>query len=346
MSVEADAGLAFDEERSPEQRSRFLHAAALRLAGKIAVSLVLLIWIYLKVRHSGAALEIGGWGSILAVWLMQSALPFVQAERWRLIAATLSPKPPFSLAIGNVYVGQFFNQVLPSAIGGDAVRVWRLTRFMSAEAALSSVALDRIVALIAVPIILILGAGLLARIVPPGSFRLGLYAMMLMASAGMVLLVIADRIPLPAALLRLRVVEVLRAVPVAARGLFRRPACLLRTLALSMVIHAGVGTSLWLLARDFVPAAPLSAFLLLAPVVTLVTTVPISLGGWGVREGAMVTALGLVGIAPSVALAVSIEFGLIMLVVGLPGGVLAFVGQPRSQAPGETEAPGAERLTR
>ena len=70
----------------------------------------------------------------------------------------------------------------------------------------------------------------------------------------------------------------------------------------------------------------LSAFLLLAPLVTLVTTVPISVGGWGVREGAMVTALGLVNIPPSVALAVSIQFGLIMLVVGLPGGVLAFFG--------------------
>jgi uncharacterized protein (TIRG00374 family) len=285
----------------------------------------------------------------------------VQAERWRLIAATLAPKPPFGAAIRNIYVGQFFNQVLPSAIGGDAVRVWKLTRFMRVETALSSVALDRIVALIAVPIILIIGAGLLARIVPPGPLRLGLYATMLAAAAGLVLLVLADRIPLPAALLRLRLVEVLRAMPSAARGLFRRPLVLAGALALSIVIHAGVATSLWLLARDFVPAAPLSAFLLLAPLVTLVTTVPISIGGWGVREGAMVSALGLISIAPSVALAVSIEFGLIMLIVGLPGGVLAFFDRGKSyndhqnpeagerhaaQAPGECDATGVVRLTR
>jgi uncharacterized membrane protein YbhN (UPF0104 family) len=207
---------------------------------------------------------------------------------------------------------------------------------MPVHAALSSVALDRIVALLAVPVILILGSGMLARIVPPGPFRLGLYAMMLAALAGTVLLVLADRIPLPAALLHLRPVEVLRAMPRAARGLFRRPGCLLRTLALSIVIHVGVGISLWLLARDFVPEAPLSAFLILAPLVTLVTTVPISLGGWGVREGAMVTALGLVNIAPSVALAVSIQFGLIMLIVGLPGGVLAFFGTPAPSGANQT----------
>jgi len=67
--------------------------------------------------------------------------------------------------------------------------------------------------------------------------------------------------------------------------------------------------------------------------------VPISVGGWGVREGAMVTALGLVNIAPSVALAVSIQFGLIMLVVGLPGGVLALFGKPALSDPSHnTEA--------
>jgi uncharacterized membrane protein YbhN (UPF0104 family) len=94
------------------------------------------------------------------------------------------------------------------------------------------------------------------------------------------------------------------------------------------------------LAWSFEPDAPLSAFLLLAPLVTLVTTVPISVGGWGVREGAMVTALGLVNIQPSVALAVSIQFGLIMLAVGLPGGVLAFVGRSEGESRSEAENPG------
>ena len=109
---------------------------------------------------------------------------------------------------------------------------------------------------------------------------------------------------------------------------------------LSTFIHAGVGTSLWLLARNFDPDAPIAAFLLLAPLIAMVTTVPISIGGWGVREGAMITALGLVDIPPSAALDVSIQFGLIMLVVGLPGGVLTLFG-PASQ-PADTQAKEAD----
>jgi glycosyltransferase 2 family protein len=290
------------------------------------VSAALLVWIFNRVDTAEPSMRIGGgdWGPILLVWLVQSLLPFVQAERWRLIAATLGAKPRFSVAAKNVYVGQFFNQVLPSAIGGDAVRVWKLTRFMPVEAALSSVALDRIVALLAVPVILAIGSGMLARIVPEGPFRWTLYALTGAAICGLALLLSADRIPLPGVLRRSRLVAVVLATPKSARMLFTNPGCLLRTMLLSIIIHAGVGTSLWILARNFVADAPIAPFLLLAPIVTLVTAIPISVGGWGVREGAMVTALGLVNIQPSIALTISIQFGLIMMVVGLPGGVLTF----------------------
>jgi uncharacterized membrane protein YbhN (UPF0104 family) len=153
------------------------------------------------------------------------------------------------------------------------------------------------------------------------------------AACGLLALLCADRIPLPAKLLRYRVVEVLRAMPVAARRLFRDPGCLARALFLSIAIHLGVGTSLWVLALGFGVDAPLAAFLLLAPLVTMVTSVPISIGGWGVREGAMVTALGFMAIQPAIALAISIQFGLIMLVVGIPGGLLTLFGAPDKPLP-------------
>jgi len=62
----------------------------------------------------------------------------------------------------------------------------------------------------------------------------------------------------------------------------------------------------------------------------LVSMIPISFGGWGVREGAMVVFFGLVGVPAADALAMSILFGLAALVAGLPGGVL-WVVQRRAQ---------------
>src|SRR3546814_14594568 len=57
----------------------------------------------------------------------------------------------------------------------------------------------------------------------------------------------------------------------------------------------------------------------LMPAVVLITFFPLSLAGWGVREGAAVLLLGVAGLAADAALAVSVLFGLGMLAAGLPG---------------------------
>jgi uncharacterized membrane protein YbhN (UPF0104 family) len=68
----------------------------------------------------------------------------------------------------------------------------------------------------------------------------------------------------------------------------------------------------------------IQCMILMQPI-TLFSTLPISIGGWGVREAAMVTIFGLVGVPPSAALIVSIQVGLLAVVLSLPGGVLFLV---------------------
>ena len=54
----------------------------------------------------------------------------------------------------------------------------------------------------------------------------------------------------------------------------------------------------------------------------LVTTIPISIAGWGVRETAMVTAMGLIGIPSDAALILSILFGLSTIIFTLPASLV------------------------
>ena len=56
--------------------------------------------------------------------------------------------------------------------------------------------------------------------------------------------------------------------------------------------------------------------------VILISLLPISFAGWGVREGAMVIGLGLIDVPMDKAVAVSVTFGLALLVSSLPGAVL------------------------
>jgi len=67
--------------------------------------------------------------------------------------------------------------------------------------------------------------------------------------------------------------------------------------------------------------SPLDAFMLIPPVI-LLTAVPISISGWGVREGAMVACLGLVGVPSEKALSISLLLGVISVIVSVVGGVI------------------------
>ena len=61
---------------------------------------------------------------------------------------------------------------------------------------------------------------------------------------------------------------------------------------------------------------------ILIPPVVLLTAVPISISGWGVREGAMVACLGLAGVPSEQALSVSLLLGAISVIIGLVGGAI------------------------
>ena len=66
----------------------------------------------------------------------------------------------------------------------------------------------------------------------------------------------------------------------------------------------------------------LGAALTVVPTIVLVAMAPISIAGWGVREGAMVIGLGLLGVSAADALAVSVSYGLVQIAVGVLGGSL------------------------
>jgi uncharacterized membrane protein YbhN (UPF0104 family) len=91
---------------------------------------------------------------------------------------------------------------------------------------------------------------------------------------------------------------------------------------LAVAIQFLVVVAIYLCARGMNIQLGFGAALMTIPAIMLVSMVPISFAGWGVREGAMIFGLGLIGIGATDALAVSVTFGLLQIVIGLPGGVL------------------------
>ena len=97
---------------------------------KAAISALLL---YLSLRrvdlsHVGQRLSDVDWSWIAAVLVLMAVQVALNAWRWREIVGVCYVTLRTSTALGYSFIGQFFSQVLPSTIGGDAVRMWLLAR--------------------------------------------------------------------------------------------------------------------------------------------------------------------------------------------------------------------------
>lgn len=279
------------------------------------------------------------------LWLLAAAglsllvqIP-IGAVRWRAVLRSMAAPLPFAELFSIYYVGCFFNLALPSSVGGDAVRMWKARRAgLPLKAAVNSVMLERVFTVFG--LLLLVAAMqpvLVARIGDvPGAWLFP--ALSVAGLAGIAALTVLDR--LPARLMHWRLVRALAELGRDARRVFLNRAWSPRILAWVLLGHANLAATVWLLACGLGLEVDLLDCLALVPPVILVTTLPISVAGWGVRETAMVTAFAFVGVPAHSALVMSILFGVLVVLTSLPGGLFwAAGGRVERLQPHTTGAP-------
>src|SRR4029453_8733158 len=223
-----------------------------------------------------------------------------------------------------VFIGAFFSQTLISFVGGDAMRIWRIVRSkVSIGLAAKSVVLDRAAGFAGLLLLVILTLPFLMQIVTDPVMRLGLLAAVLGGIAGFAALGCFHL--LPAVLKRLRLLHWVSDFSAAAGAVAGSTRGIGALLGLSMPIHVLNVLIIYFPAVGLSINLTLLHCLLLAPPVLFLSMLPISVAGWGVREGAMIVALGLVGVSPAQSVAISVCFGLGVLAISLPGGLLWLV---------------------
>jgi len=265
------------------------------------------------------------------IWLTAAVLIFIAqttlgALRWqRIVQQCNAPDtPPFAVssALRYTYIAAFFNQTLPSTVGGDAVRLWLLARDHGGwRTATYSVLIDRLTGVLVLAILVILCL--------PWSFALisditGRIALLIVGfgSIGACFIFLALGFIRWRWLDRWWLTRQLAAAASMARGVFGAASSGAPIIAYSLLIHALSASAAWCLAKAV--AAPLEwsqALLLILPVL-LIATIPLSIAGWGTRETAMVLAFGYAGLPASDGLIVSVLFGIAMFAAGLLGGVI------------------------
>jgi glycosyltransferase 2 family protein len=299
-----------------------------------------LIWMLVDGVDLGAArdrilsADIKLLGLVLVVSLVQVAICVV---RWRAVLAAIDGVLSFMDGLRLYSIGFFFNQALPSSVGGDAVRVYRVYKEgMTLGSAINSVMLERVAVVLGLILLVVFATPFFIERVGPAQAAWIVPAVSLAGVGGVVGLIVLmflDR--LPARLSHWRVVRGLAVLAADARRVFMHPLHAIKALGWSLIGHVNVALAAYLLGLSIGLEITWLDCMVLMPPVLLIMTLPISIAGWGVREQAMVTAFGLIGVPGEGALVLSIMFGLMGLVIGLPGGIVWLMSSDRKT--GENE---------
>lgn len=282
---------------------------------KITISGLMVWWL---LSHSDleqlseTVMAVNVWGLVLAT-AMLTGLSIAQAFRWIMIIRSIGNTIRYTDALISVFIGVFFNQILPSSIGGDGIRVWRAYRLgLSVVSAVHSVALDRLVAMLA--LVLMAGAGLPVVFSRFGEApeRWGVPVLVAGGLCAFAVLLFFDRIP--GKYVEARPLSAVTNLSTDARRVLLSQFPAVPVLAISAGMHIVVALSVYIIARSLALPVEMLDCLILVPPVILLSILPISISGWGVREGAMVTAFALVGIGYDEAFALSVLFGLVIMI--------------------------------
>jgi uncharacterized membrane protein YbhN (UPF0104 family) len=309
---------------------------------KILVSAALLYFALRKANFSDLASRINiaslGWiGVAIAVTFVQI---FVGVLRWREVSAECGAPLGAMQAMRFNVIGAFFNQTLPSSIGGDAVRLWLVARGGAGwRAATYSIFVDRAIGLIALAIVIVASLPWSYHLISDPHGRSALLFVDFAALAGGVGFLVLGRLPWPW-LKRWWGTHHLHACSVIAnRVIFSRvhgP----KIAVLSVLVHVLAVVIAWCVVQSIAAPVMFGQVFQLVPPVMLITMLPISIAGWGVREATMGLAFGYAGLMTNEGINVSLLFGAVSFIVGAFGGLVwIFSAEKAAQGAGPIEVP-------
>ena len=281
----------------------------LLIAVRVVVSTILLAWVLSRanLREVLAAAA----GAQLPLLLFAYALNFVgvliTAVRWRGLLEAHGVNAPMGFLVRSVLVGVFFNNFLPSTVGGDAMRAYDLYRLAQRSAPMTSVVVDRLLGLIVLTLFALVSLPFASQLT---SRTPGLSLLVVGGGAG--LLIVAWSIFSAGSFgILLRMLSKLPAGLSAPAGrLFGgfgayrgQTAALVRGFGWSFLLQSNVILYYVVIARAFGYDIPVIDFFLMVPLVLYVMMVPITVNGIGLRENVFALFFAAYGIGNSGAVA-------------------------------------------
>jgi glycosyltransferase 2 family protein len=307
---------------------------ALRIAGSVAM-LGLLVW---QVPSFEADEMVPEWTSSTPWWLLGASLLTLAAivlssMRWQAVLTALGVRSHLGHLIKYYLAGQFVSNVLPTTIGGDVLRVSRLSRENGeTPASFASVVLERLTGWLVLPVITYFGFA-----VNPGLTHLGTATKVALALATVTLVLLVVVLGLVAShRFGGRVTDregwrrFAAAIHLGLERMRRHPAAAANVLAVGFAYQLALVLAALFAAKAVGMGVEvgLTALLAFFPAVAIAQVLPIGISGLGIREGAFALFLAPLGVPTEQAVALGLLLYLLNLGVSLLGApAFAFGGR-------------------
>jgi len=311
----------------------------LLLRGVVSLGvLALLVWILDLERVPAMLLQMDPLWILpaLGITVLQTTL---SAWRWCFTASRLGMHLPLGVAVREYYLGTFLNQILPGGVMGDVTRAWRHTRSGHGSPgpgpAFRAVILERASGQLVMVAVALYSLGMVRQVreavggarwsgfadppLPasmggPGLLLGGVLAASLVTAGTLRRRRRVKNGPIPGERVSAR-----RAIWTDTRKALLSPRALPLQLGSSLLV-VGSYLAVYLLgARALGIETPLPLLLPLVAPVLMAMLLPLTLAGWGVREGAAALVWTAAGLPASEGVAISVAYGLLVLVSTLPG---------------------------
>ncbi len=251
----------------------------------------------------------------------------ISAVRWKILIMAQGDDVPLSFLAKSYLVGTFFNNFLPSRIGGDVVRIWDGSRYSHTVLKSSAIVLVERMTGIVVLFVFATGAALIrldmARTIPViwislllGLSGLFMFFVFFTPLAEKFLALIPARGPL------VKVKEKIREFRTIIIFYKQRKTALAQAFFWAFCLQVNVILHFFLIGRALSLQIHLVDYFIFIPIVLLIQLIPITINGLGLREGAYIEIFEFYGIAAGSAFAFALVDVAFMLLIGIIGGII------------------------
>lgn len=292
---------------------------------RFGLSAGLLAWLFSRIdyKDTWAAVKDADQGYILAAFVVFSVTCFMILWRWIILMKALHLKFKRYNSARWFFVGQLFNLVLPTSVGGDVIKGFGISKETGHKPKVfASIVLDRLTGFAGIVIVAFASFFFGRRIIGNSSLLISI-VILAMLSLGLTVVLFSRRIfswTCKVFTIWPRIKEALMLWHhdiVLMRGKQKE---FIETVGISMLAQIVLAYDFYLTSLGLHQHISLVYFIIFSPLVCVVTTLP-SIGGLGVREVGWVGLLSLVGVQKEVAVGLSLINFAFMVVVGLLGGM-------------------------